>query len=364
MKIRESYNKLLPSYQLTSLILSCISFLIFLFFIIKVESLPFYFYSLLVSAALSILIGLEYAVINYFFYNVHHTFGKLSPLFQSDQYKMFLYDLAKKLHKSWLFYLTIIIVIVPFIILELYEVWKYKYFNGPCPLFYFSEPTWWALLLDFINHIFEYFTLFLLAVIIWIMIELTFIVNELRGKYSIRVNVFDVDETGGLKPLRSFILSIVSSYFIIVTLAIISYISPTTTILFYISPKAIITYEIIILSLMLLVGVILFIATQTTIRNLIDKGVNSELQKINRKYGETCDKVIQISSSNNNDNDKELEKLRIILDTLEREETKIKEINYKRFDVKTILTFTTTILLPILTIIKEIIGFTSTAIPK
>ena len=68
------------------------------------------------------------------------------------------------------------------------------------------------------------------------------------------------------------------------------------------------------------------------------------------KYVEELKDFLKIPSiSNNPDNKKDLEELKLILDLLEREERKIKEINHKRFDIKTISTFITTFLLPIIT---------------
>ena len=270
MKIREIYNKLSANYWLTSLTISVTAFLIYLFFITKVKIFPFYFSSLVVSAAVSASIGYQYALIKNLFPNIRPTFGKLSHLFQNGQYQIFSNGLGKKLHKSWLYNLTIITVVTPFLILELIHIGKWKWFNGPMPLsfFYLHEPTLWSLLLDIINHVFGYLMLFLLAVIIWMMIELTIIVSELEEKYSVNIDLFNVDKTGGLKPLRILVLSIVSNYFIIITMAIISYMSPTATIFFYISPKLLITPEIILFIPMLFVGVILFITTQKTIREL------------------------------------------------------------------------------------------------
>jgi hypothetical protein len=107
---------------------------------------------------------------------------------------------------------------------------------------------------------------------------------------------------------------------------------------------------------MLLVGVILFIITHQTIENLIDKGVKPKLKKINEKYEETYDKIIEISfNKKDNNNEKELNESKMSLDILEREERKIKEICHKRLDFKAIATFITTFLLPIITKLLPII---------
>ena len=356
MKAQEFY-KLPGNYWLTSLIISGVTFLIFLFLTTKIKSFPLYFYTFFISATMSLLIGCEYAVLNYFLSNIHKIFKKLEPLFQGDQYNCFFENLNKRLNNSRLFYLTVIVVVAPFLIIELRDIGGY--FNGQMTDYFYShEPSPWSLLLDIINFILEYWTLFLLAVIVWTIIELTLIVNEMKGKYSIKINIFDVDDTGGFKPLVSFIMFILSSYFIIITLAVISYISPTATILFFISPKVVITYETSILSLMLLVGLILFITSQRTITCLIDKDLKPELHKINRIYEITHNKLIEINCNKQKDNKKEeLEKLRTIVEILEKDEKKLKEINNKRFDLKATITFTATFLLPIFTIIKGIIEF-------
>lgn len=354
MKTKEIYNRLRVNYRLTSLILSGANFFIFLFLASKIEfsSSDEYDSFVLISAAMSILIGYEYAIIKYFFSGIHPLFEKLRPLFQNNEYQGFSQNLKNRLDKSWIYRLTIIAVMMPFIILELITVREIS------PFYYTYNRTLCSLILDITNHISGYLILFLLAVFIWIVIELTLIVNDLKGKYSLKINVFDTDELGGLKPLRFFSVLIAGSYFIIITLAVISYIDSSIDPEAFprISPKAILTSEIIVLSLMVPIGVILFITTQETIRKLIDKGVKLELERINRKYKEICDKAVGISSNEkNSDRKKELEELRIILDILEKEEIKVKRIKHKTFDVRTIITFTTTVLFPIVTTINKII---------
>jgi hypothetical protein len=353
--IREDYNKIFANYWLIALLISGTAFLISLFFTTKVKSFPLDFNTFVISAAMSISIGYQYALIKNIRSKILQTFKKLSSLFQGHQYQKFSLALDRKLRRSWRFYLTIILVVTPFIILELNKVWKWKLLKQEPPYFYLSEPTLWSLLLDIFNEVFIYLILFLLAVVIWIIIELTFITKELNEKYEINADIFNVDETGGLKPLRILILSAVSNYFIVITLAIISYIPPVATIYFYIYPKVLITPEIIMLTLMLLIGIVFFVTTQKTIRNLIDKSADLELEKINEKYKEIYDKIFKIVSSKmDNYNDKELGELRTALDLLEKRELKIKEIKSKRFDTKTIITFIFTVLLPILTLIHQI----------
>lgn len=354
MKTTEIYNKLSANYWFTSLIISGTTFLISVFFMTQVKSLPFDFSSLATSAAMSISIGYQYGLIKSTLSNTFTTFRKLSHLFENDGFKLFSQELKKKLYHYRLCNLTIICVVTPYIILELIGLWKWRWLNGQTPsYFYLYEPTMWSLLLDIFNHMIEYSLLFLLAVIIWIIIELTLLINELKEKYAVNVDVFDVDETGGLRPLRSLALWIVSNYFIIVTLVFISYIPPTPIKLLYICHKVVVTPEIILLVPMLLIGIIFFINTHRAIRNLIDKDINLKLEKINSRYKKIYNEVCEVSSNNNNK--KELEELRVVLDILEKEELKIKTIKHQGLDIKTTITFMTTILLPIITVIEEMI---------
>lgn len=353
--IRKNLKKLMQNYWFVAPLISGTVFIIYLLFTTKVRSLPLDINTLVISAAMSFSIGYQYALIKNILPKISSLFKRLCPLFQEHQYRKFSHELDRKFQKSWQFYTTIIIVVTPFVILELIKVWNWMLFKQKPPYFYLVEPTLWSLSLDIFNEVFVYLILFLLAIIIWIIIELTLITYELNGKYKVKIDLLNFDETGGLKPLRLFILLLVSNYFIVITLAIVSYMPPVATILLYVFPKLLVTPEIIILILMLLIGITLFTTTQMTIRNLIDKGVDSELEKISEKSKEIYGKTDEIIFNKTNDyNEKELGELRIALDILEKKEARIKAIKYKRFDVKTMITFISTVLIPILTLILQI----------
>ena len=285
------------------------------------------------------------------FSNIKPTFVTLKPLFRDAQkFQTYFVNLDKKLQNSKLYYFAIILIVIPFILLEFIRFWRWRISVGPIPLYFslFEPFNRWAIALDIINHIFGYLMLFLLAIIVWIIINLIVIVNALDSNTSINIDIFHIDEMGGLRPLRNFILIIVSNYFIIITLAIIS----------YISPRAIISYETVFLIGMLILGVIFFVLTLKTIRNLINKGLKFELGKINEGYKKTYTKLINITSDKKPKFDKyELEKLSLILDVLEKEKFKIKQISHRRYDFRAIVTFVGSFLIPTITLIVKIRGF-------
>jgi hypothetical protein len=317
-----------------------------MFFTTEVKFLPLGFHVFLETSSLSILIGYQLAAIKYLFTNIKQTFDKLKPLFKDAQFQTYFDDLDKKIQKSEMRYIIILLVVIPFILLEFIRFLSWKFSAGSIPLYFslFEPSNQWALALDIYNHIIGYFALFLLAIIVWRVINLIEIVNALDSNTSIKVDIFHVDDMGGLRPLRNFILIVVSIYFIIITLAILS----------YISPAALVSYETIFLIILLLLGLILFVITLKTVRNMINRGLKQELGKINAEYKKNYNRSITIISDNEPEfNRDELKALSLILDILEKERTKIKQLGRRRYEFSTIIAFICSFLLPTITLIEK-----------
>lgn len=347
MWIEKLANKLAKHYPIYCLIISIAIFSICMIFATKVKSLPLDFHTFLETSSLSILIGYQFAAIKYLFANIKPTFLKLKPLFKDGPFKAYSDFLDKKIQKSMMCYFVILLVVIPFMLLEFSRFLSWKNSSGPIPLYFslFEPSNQWALGLDIYNHIIGYLALFLLAIIVWRVINLTEIVNVLDSNTPIKVDIFHVDDMGGLRPMRNFILITVCNYFIILTLAILS----------YISPRAIISYETIFLIIMLLLGVILFVITLKTIRTMINMGLKQELGKINAEYKKNYNKSIAIISDKEPEfNRKELEELSLILDFLEKERMKIKQLGRRRYDFSMVITFICSFLLPAITLIEKI----------
>ena len=347
--IKKQFQKFSLNYIISSFIISFTIFLILIFVTNRVRSI--HFYELYVIFSLSILIGYQLAGIKYFFSNIKSTLEKIRPYFKNEKFQIYCYYSDKKFQKSNAFYILIILIIIPFILIEILKLWEWKFLNGPIPLYYslFFPSNPWSIILDIINHIVGYLMLLLLAIIIWIIINLIAIVIELNKDNLISIDIFHIDGIGGLSPLRNFILFIVSNYFIIITLAIISYISPIT----------IISFETIFLICMLFLGVLLFLTTQKTIKTLIKKGIECELSKINEEYKKNYDKLIYLIANDDKSTKRELERLSFILDTLEKEKIRIKQKTHRKFDFRTIATFISSFLIPTITMIEKIIGISS-----
>lgn len=364
------YNKFKADYWLTSILLSVVTFVLYLVFIFNVQGVYYDSFTFLSIVAMSTSVGYGYATIRYFFSNIHPILRGLKP-FLENQHQTSLNDLEKKVQISWQFYLTITIIVLPFIILDLINILKYKFFNGPTPpLFYFFDQTLWSLLFDVINHIVAYLLPSLVAVVIWMMLKLSFILNELNKIYSINISVLDIHAVERLESLRNLFQSIVIRYFIIVTLFIFSYETSIELIILVISQyitaipfeippvltmlQHIIPFEIVALSLMILLGVIIFLRTQKTSNYLINKSLKYELNDIYKRYEETF-KIFEFNPNIKNDKNKEeLENLRLSLDFFEKREMRIKAILHKESNTETIVTFIITTLPSVLTLINEV----------
>jgi len=319
MSIRH-FQSILKNGLHNSLILSGTTFIIL--FYLKMKINYFDTYSVAVSAAMSILIGYQYKAIQETLSTLDSTFAKLSPLFIEDedgshqyddenshQYRAFSHDLKTDFHEFQSYYFPIGFSIVAFVILLLNDIINYKYNQQMPPFYYWLDPdrTTWSLFFDIINLMVECLILILLGIFIWIMIKLFNTIGALNTKYRISIKVCDLDGVGGLKPIRTFVLKVVTRFYFIITLIMISYMPPTTTIL-YRYPTKIITDDIMFLSPLLIIGFTFFIKTQETTSKLIDKGITLELKKINDKYEEIFKKVNEINcNKTNTEDEKELE---------------------------------------------------------
>lgn len=348
MQVWKLLKKLSSNYLISSLIMSITIFAIFMLFTTKVKSLPLDFNTFLETTSSSILIGYQFSGIRYFFSNVRSIFAELMPLFKENRFQTYFERIDNKMQISGIYHPIIILTFIPFILLEIFRFWKWK--NSPLvepiPLYFslFEPSNHWAILLDIINHIIEYFSLLMLAIFVGIIINLIIVINELNNNSSINIDIFHFDEMGGLRPLRNFVIITVTNYFIILTLAMIS----------YVSPREIISYETILLIGLLILGVIFFVMVSKTIRNLINKGLKFELNIINREYKAKYTELINIISNSHRFDREELEKISFILDLLEKEKIKIKQISLKRYDFNAIVTFISSFLIPTITLIEKI----------
>lgn len=312
-------NKISLNYRIFCLFITIFIFFIYIFFSTKVLSLPLDFITLSSVSITSILIGSQLLGIKYFPYELKSKLLGLKPNLKENQHQIYLEFLEEKFQKSKKYYFVLILIVFPFILVEFIRFWRWKISVGPIPLYFslFEPFNRWAIALDIFNNIIGYLMLFLFAKIVWIMINLNIIVYELNKNPYINIDIFNIDLTG-LNPMRGFILIFITYYFIIIALLMLSIDSIGN----------LYSYESVFPYMVAFLGIILFISTKKTIKNLVNKHLKIELSRINEENKKIHNKILSISTDKINKEG--LEKLSISLDLLEKEEIKIKQMLHKR----------------------------------
>jgi hypothetical protein len=346
--IEKLFKKFPVPYPIVSLIIGGMVYLIFKFFITKVVSFPWDFFTRLAVSTLSIQIAFQLAGIQYLLNNMKSTFRQLKWFNKSgENIDDFYVRLENRFYRSHLFYAIVASVIVPKIILELIRI------LGGGPTYYIADKTAMNLLLDIYNYFIVYLMLFLLAFILWIIYNIAWALNEIgsdRYKYLIKLDIYIVDKIGGLKAVRSLVLKVLTIYFISITLAII----------YYISPISIISYTSFFFILLLIIGICFFLMELRTIRKLLRDRIEDEINKINEGYQREHQKLMDIVTGGNyNDKLEELSWVKSTMETLHNERERMVQLydNSKGYDLTTIVQFIGSIIPPLIAFIEKLFNF-------
>ena len=343
--IEKQFKKIPWPYPIISIIAGSVTYLIYLFFSTKVVFLPWEKFHNLEVAALSILIAFQLAGIQNILNDMKKTFGNLEFNPKNDVSFDELYDKLKdRFCSSYRYYLLVAAVIVPFIIIDILDI-----LSGGVT-FYMVEPTVWSFLLDIYNTVMGYLMLYLLAIILWIVFNIAWMLNKIGNNHYrrlIKLDILCVDKIGGLKPLRNLTLKTLTFYFVCITLAIIA----------YVSPFSILSYESYFLILLLIVGLGFFIMGIRTIRKVLKGRIEDEINKINERYQRHHQRLMDIDLEENyKDKEGELNVESTLLETLykERERTLQFYRNARGYDSITIIKFVCSFILPLVAFLEKV----------
>ena len=135
--------------------------------------------------------------------------------------------LEERLTKSRSFYLIVFLVMVPYFAISP--------IRGEFYLFSIYEETLtiWSILLDVFNNTIALLVLYSMAMVLWIILNISWALNEVESSahhHIIKIDLFDVDKVGGLKPIRNLILKLVVYQFIAISMASFSFVTATLAI--------------------------------------------------------------------------------------------------------------------------------------
>ncbi len=351
--VEKVFKKIPIPYPVASLLIAGVIYSIFWFFSTKVVFFPWEFYHSFAASTLGILIAFQLTGIQYSLNIMKKTFRELSSDSKNKADIDSLYvKLRYRFSRSYWYYVIVAAIIFPFVIIDLMRILQY---SSP---FYAVEPTIWSFLLDIYNYATGYLIYFLLAIFLWIILNIILTLNEMRSdpyEYLIKIDIFNMDGMGGLRQLKDLILRVLTIYFICITLAIIS----------YISPFSIFSFESIFLMILLLVGVVFFFTGVGTIRKLLRGRIEDEIKKINERYQLEHQKLIKLISEGNYKGE-ELNLVSTALQTLYIERDRMLQLygSARGYDLKTIIQFSSAFVLSLIAFVEKIFQFGLQFLPE
>jgi hypothetical protein len=303
--------------------------------------LPWDISTVSVAFAMGLCLSLQLIGIPWFLVRMKETF--LNPMSnQNLPAKEFYNLLLNRLCDRIPFVATLVFVLLPFVALEIQRI-----LNLGTTQFYAYEHTVIALFLDIFNIATSYLLLYLFAIILWMLLVVGWTLNDAQGDWEkVPVDILAPDGVGGLGSVQALVRSLITYYFIIVTLLIISYLHPTQ----------IWSYEALIVILLLIAGILFFFIGLSSIRNLARGRIAEEIGALNNRIHTRYNRFKEIVSGEDETNTEMLKKEQSILDTCFTERNRLMTLYNKNqaFDVRTIAQSVASVILPLLAFIGQL----------
>lgn len=341
----EDLSKKIPiPYPILWLIVGSIIFVIYLIFMFGNIDEDFYwdFYysidlSFLCILIIYLLIGNQY-LIN----KMRINFLELQFISGSEKYTCELNDqLENNFTKSKIFYFILLIVMCAPIIIDLGRVYVLK------ENILFSNN-----ILNYYNYSIFFLVLYLLATILWIIINVSLMFNQIeRDPYInfIKIDLFNVDKIGGLGQIRDFTLELLLYYSIGISLTILSYIDPTEF--------KTVFYEIMFLIFLLLAGVIPLVVGLESIQKIFRNKMEEEIASINEEYQKQYKILAEIISNNGKTNNEDLDFVSKSIEWLHKERAEREKVlidNGNKYSFTARIATLTSLILPLLTLFEKL----------
>jgi hypothetical protein len=277
---------------------------------------------------MSISIALQLFGIQYFLTKMKGSFGELIVSSESKDDSLRPFDLLKtNFTSSKILYLLILIA---FLSLAADKI--DAFYSGSEPFFYQGNPTSWALGLDIYNNLVSLFLLYLLAILLWMIFSISYMLFKINNDlYALlRIEPFDADRAGGLKPLRELLLGFNIFYFLIIALAILT----------NFATRGLSSFESASIGLLWLIGVVLFLYDWYALRRFLRGKIGDEVSILSEVLESKRKQLIDLVSKNEEkENEGQICLLSNVLDIIDKERERIQQYKIKLIDAKTIILF-------------------------
>jgi hypothetical protein len=254
---------------------------------------------------------------------------------------------ARFTSSHWKYLIILSVVLQVFVVLYIY----YSN-NGDSIFFYFSEqktdvcPPWgaiWGGLFDVYIRGLNLVSFYLLASILWILINITWSMVELgHGQYKdeLRVNIISPDNFSELHQYKNLVLKGFTFYSICISLAILT--DPSLL------DNGEITYLNASLIVLFLIGLITSLVSILAIKNIHRYKITMELRRLNEIYRSQYEVLAEaISNGNRGKYNIDLSALTAAMKAILEEKDRIISKNRSGYELRTIGTFFASFLLPI-----------------
>lgn len=345
----EGISRKIPiPYPIVSVIFGLTILFIYLFFMSsnKIEDFQWGLYSGLQVLSFCFLISYLRIGIQYIYNEIKSVFQKLEFIHGSEKYIEGPCDQFRaSLGKSKSFYLMFLIIIFPPFIISYMD-----------PVIFSCSGSVicdYALYLTLFNYITYFFSIYLQACILWIILNFSLMLIRIEKnpyRNSMKIDIFSADKMGGLSHLRNFIIKLIIYYSAGISLTIISYIDPRGL--------GVAIYEILFYIALLLAGLIILIGGLQSVQRLFWSKINDEINGINEEYQKLYRRYVEIVSKDYVEKDEA--NRQFILRSMEffhKERTDREQIlsdNRSRYSLTILIAALTSLLLPLLTLFEKL----------
>jgi hypothetical protein len=332
-------------YPYVGVIITAFTAFIFFFFTRVVLFFPWEFFHQIYVISLSLLLGIQLTGTIYLFRELRQFFKSFIPGVYDNIHADLLYaGWIRRVYRSGWYYALLVIVFLPFVLL----------FGGF--QYYGREPANpWSLPLDIFTLVTGYFMLYLLVILLWIMINIVWLLQDMGSpefQPYIRLDILAVDGVGGLKSLQDITVKTLFLYFICITLAIISDVSPFTFL----------SFESFFRIILLIAGLGVFIFMIHIVRRIVRGRIETEIDKIDAGYRVQQDRLIEISHGKDSDMNLEaLNPVKASLDALHTQRQRMLDlyVQCKGYDAVTLVKFSSSFILSLIAFIQKVWEFAS-----
>jgi hypothetical protein len=332
--IEDVFRRTPAPYTLVSVVIAFVLYVLYMYLLSKINYNP-KLYGYVVIIDMFILVAYLIAGIQYFTVMTKCTFQKMEIYADENDATILYGRLEERFTRPKAYYGIATVIIVSYLLIP---------FPSKSDFFYFSEygPGVYAALIDIINYTTLISVLYLITTVLWILNNISWSLDQIRIDFKrslVKIDLFSADKIGGMRSIRNLVLSLVVYDFIATSLAIVNFITPGK--IFY--------FETIFFILLFLSGVVFFIKGWLTIEGILDDKRQSDIAILNKIYElESQHARDLIVGDDFEGRENKVNQIFSSLGWLQDERQNIMNASNSVYDLKAILAFISSSLLPLI----------------